>query len=114
MLDRRAFLTLVVLGVAAAGTVHAGTVPTKGPRAATAVSAPQPAPSPEFSRRAWNTVVSTYRAMLGLGVMQLMISPDPPMIEGIQDGPDGVDPLGVKGIKGLTPKYQDDQPPPVQ
>lgn len=114
MPNRRAFLSLIVLGVAATGMVHAGTgrAAAVSRSGAIVATAPRPAMSADATRRAWDQVVSTYRAILGPSGMQLFVLPDSPTIEGIQDGPDGVDPLGIKGFKGLTPKYNEEEEPP--
>jgi len=65
------------------------------------------------SHPAWNRLFWAYRTLLGVHLLQVLS--DAPEIEGIQDGPDGVDPLGIRphGIKGLIPKYQEEQPPAV-
>jgi hypothetical protein len=54
-------------------------------------------------------VFAAYQTVLGMTVAQLPIFVVPPQIEGIQDGPDGIGPLGIKGI---LPKQRDEDPPP--
>ncbi|HEX4824655.1 MAG TPA: hypothetical protein VFV19_10090 [Candidatus Polarisedimenticolaceae bacterium] len=114
MLDRRAFLScVIVLGVAAGGAAHAGIgrADAVAQPAASSAHAPLPMLSVPATQRAWHRVLATYGSLLGLGGMHFVVLPEEPTIEGIQDGPDGVDPLGIKGFKGLQPKYQDDPNP---
>ena len=111
MLNRQPCLAIIIiLGVSATGAAHAAGTRT-APSTPTTIAAP--AVQSDAAHRAWNGLLTTYRMLVGLGLLQVL--PDVPEIEGIQDGPDGVDPLGIKpkGIKGLVPKYQDEQPPPT-
>lgn len=61
-------------------------------------------------------VIVAYRTAAGVGIAEIPVAAGSATIFGIQDGPDGVDPLG------LVPKWSDDQkrrdtdppPPPVE
>ena len=114
MLSRRAFPFLVILGLSATTVVFAA-----GNGRSSSTPAPVGTPSVEIrpvgsdtSHPAWNRLLQVYRSVLGMQLLQVVSDPE---IEGVQDGPDGVDPLGIRphGIKGLIPKYQEENPPPV-
>jgi len=55
-----------------------------------------------------------FRTAAGIGITELPVL-SPAVIMGIQDGPDGVDPLGMVPKWGNGPKHQEsDDPPPSQ
>jgi hypothetical protein len=112
MHNRRAFLSVIVLAAATttaafAGSTRSGELSLSS-RSATTIARPAAQVDARISL-SWVRVFAAYQTVLGMTVSQLPIFVVPPQIEGIQDGPDGIGPLGIKGI---LPKQRDGDPPP--
>lgn len=70
------------------------------------VSGSEPASSPAI-RIVRDRLIVAYRTGAGIGIVELPLVTGPAQIFGIQDGPDGVDPLGMVPKWGLDPKHRD-------
>lgn len=76
------------------------------------VSGSEPAAAPVI-RIFDNHVIVAYRTAARIGLAELPILP-PAVIMGIQDGPDGVDPLGMVPKWGGTKKQSETDEPPTE
>jgi hypothetical protein len=108
MPNRRAFLSVIVLAAATTTAAFAGS-PRSGAISLQSTIARPAAHQDARISVSWTRVFAAYQTVLGMTVAQLPIFVVPPQIEGIQDGPDGIGPLGIKGI---LPKQRDEDPPP--
>lgn len=77
------------------------------------ISGAEVASSPAI-RIVGDRVVVAFRTAAGVGIAEFPIAGSPAQIFGIQDGPDGVDPLGLVPKWGEKPNKGDVPPPPVE